>query len=86
MHVETFKVFCDLAETVVSELSIVQEVKNNTLKAIHFTDERVLQPLGIISKRGRRFTPAVQEFIDFLTGKTLRSAAGALNGAPQATA
>ena len=41
---------------------------SETLKALQFSDEVVMRPLGIISKRGRRFTPAVQEFVNFLRG------------------
>src|SRR5262245_48931825 len=52
---------------IVPEPCIAQEIKNETLKAIQFTDEVVMRPLGIISKRSRRFSPAVQEFVEFLS-------------------
>ena len=55
--------------SIVPEPAIGQEVKNETLVAVQLADETLTRPLGIISKRGRRFTPAVQEFIDFLRGK-----------------
>jgi DNA-binding transcriptional LysR family regulator len=45
------------------------------LRAIQFADETLMRPLGIVTKRGRRFTPAVQEFIDYLKDKSARGAA-----------
>ena len=36
-----------------------------------------MRPLGILLKRGRRFTPAVQEFIDLLKDKSTRVLANA---------
>jgi molybdate transport repressor ModE-like protein len=87
-NIETIKRVVEIGSgiSIVPELSIAQEVKNETLKAIQFTDEVILRPLGIISKRGRRFTPAVQEFIDFLRGKTPRGTARGPDQALQATA
>ena len=72
--------------SIVPEPCIAQEIKNETLKAIQFTDEVVMRPLGIISKRSRRFSPAVQEFVEFLMEKTSRGAAGGPDRARQATA
>ena len=57
--------------SIVPEPAIGQEVKNETLVVVQLADETLTRPLGIISKRGRRFTPAVQEFIDFLRGKMI---------------
>jgi hypothetical protein len=70
----------------VPEPSIEQEVKNETLKAIQFADETLMRPLGILSKRGRRFTPAAQEFIDLLKGKPLRGMLEGPDPTLQATA
>ena len=72
--------------SIVPEPCIAQEIKNETLKAIQFTDEVVMRPLGIISKRNRRFSPAVQEFVEFLMEKTSQGAAGGPHRALQATA
>ena len=71
-NIETVKRIVELGSSlaIVPEPSIVQEVQNNTLKVIPFADEVVMRPLGIISKRGRRFTPAVQEFVHFLRGES----------------
>ena len=55
--------------SIVPEPAIGQEVKNETLVVVQLADETLTRPLGIISKRGRRLTPAAQEFIDFLRGK-----------------
>ena len=87
-NIETIKRVVEIGSgiSIVPEPSIAQEVKAETLKAIPFTDEVVVRPLGIISKRGRRFTPAVQEFIDFLQGKTPRGVTGESQRTLQATA
>jgi molybdate transport repressor ModE-like protein len=87
-NIETIKRVVEIGSSVsiVPELSVVQEAKNETLKVLHFTDEVMMRPLGIISKRGRRFTPAVQEFIDFLRGKTPKDTTEGPDQALQATA
>ncbi len=87
-NIETIKRVVEIGSgiSIVPEPSITQEVKAETLKAIQFTDEVVVRPLGIISKRARRFTPAAQEFIDFLQGKRPRGGAGESDRALQATA
>ncbi|HJY83077.1 MAG TPA: LysR substrate-binding domain-containing protein [Candidatus Binatia bacterium] len=73
--------------SIVPEPCIAQEIKNDTLKAIQFTDEVVMRPLEIISKQGRRFSPAVHEFVEFLMERTtLRDVAGRPDRALQATA
>jgi DNA-binding transcriptional LysR family regulator len=77
-NIETIKRVVEIGSgiSIVPEPTIAQEVRNDTLKAVHLADEVLMRPLGIISKRGRRFTPATQEFIDFLKGKTPRNNAG----------
>ncbi len=87
-NIETIKRVVEIGSgiSIVPEPCIAQEIKNETLKTIQFTDEVVLRPLGIISKRGRRFSPAVQEFVEFLTEKTSRGTAGEPDRALQATA
>lgn len=87
-NIDTIKRIVEIGSgvSIVPEPSIEQEVKNETLKAIQFADETLTRPLGIISKRGRRFTPAAQEFIDLLKGKVSRSATGKPDPTLQATA
>ena len=82
-NIETIKrvVEVGLGLSMVPELSVVQETRSETLKAIQFSDEVIIRPLGIISKRSRRFTPAVQEFVNFLRGE---SRLGATQGSNQA--
>lgn len=73
-NIETIKRVVEVGSglSIVPEPAIAQEVKNDTLRAIQFSDEPLIRPLGILLKRGRRFTPAVQEFIDFLKDKSAR--------------
>ena len=87
-NIETIKRVVEIGSgiSIVPEPCIAQEIRNETLKVIQFTDEVVMRPLGIISKRGRRFSPAVQEFVEFLTEKTSRGAAGEPDRALQVTA
>lgn len=88
-NIDTIKRIVEIGSgvSIVPEPSIEQEVKNETLKALQFTDQVLTRPLGIISKRGRRFTPAAQEFIDLLKGKVNRHhMVGKPDSALQATA
>jgi molybdate transport repressor ModE-like protein len=87
-NIETLKRVVELGSGVsaVPESCIAQEIKNKALKAIQFTDEVVMRPLAIISKRGRHRSPAVQEFVEFLTEKNSRGAAEGPDRALQATA
>jgi molybdate transport repressor ModE-like protein len=76
-NIETIKRVVEVGSglSIVPEPTIAQEVKNDTLRAIQFSDETLMRPLGILLKRGRHFTPAVQEFIDFLKEKSSRTVA-----------
>ena len=67
-NIETIKRVVELGSgiSIVPEPAVAQEVKNETLRAIQFDEDTMMRPLGILAKRGRRFTPAVQAFIDFL--------------------
>jgi len=87
-NIETIKRVVEIGSgiSIVPEPCIAQEIKNETLKAIQFTDEVVMRPLGLISKRGRRFSPAVQAFVEFLTEKPVRGVAGEPDRVLQATA
>lgn len=73
-NIETIKRGVEIGAgvSIVPEPAIGQEVKNETLVAVQIRDEALTRPLGIISKRGRQFTPAVQEFLNFLQEKTAR--------------
>ena len=86
-NIETIKRVVEVGSglSMVPELSVVQEARSETLKAIQFSDEAVIRPLGIISKRSRRFTPAVQEFVNFLKGESQPGATQKSNQASQAT-
>ena len=87
-NIETIKRVVEIGSgiSIVPEPSVTQEIKAETLKAIQFTDEVLIRPLGIISKRSRHFTPAVQEFIDFLRGRRPHGTAGEPDRTLQATA
>ena len=76
-NIETIKRVVEVGTglSIVPEPAIAQEVKNDTLRAIQFSDETLMRPLGILLKRGRRFSPAVQEFINFLKEKSPRAIA-----------
>jgi molybdate transport repressor ModE-like protein len=87
-NIETIKQVVEIGSgiSIVPEPTIAQEVKNETLKAVQFADEVLMRPLGILSKRGRHFTPAVQEFVDFLKGKAARKPPEEADRTLQATA
>ena len=86
-NIETIKRVVEIGSgvSIVPELSIVQEAKNETLKAIQISDEIVMRPLGIIAKRGRRLTLAVHEFVKFLKGASEPGTTQESNQALQAT-
>ncbi len=86
-NVETIKRAVEIGAgiAIVPEASVTLEVNNETLRVIHFTGEVLMRPLGIISKKGRRFTPAAEKFIDFLKGKATNSSSSS-DGALQAIA
>ena len=73
-NVETIKRAVEIGSgiSIVPEPCIEQEVKTYTLRALQFKDEILLRPLGILSKRGRPYSPAVRKFIEFLTEKDAR--------------
>src|SRR5262245_60255657 len=77
-NVETIKRIVEIGSgiSIVPEPTTVQEVKSETLKVIQVADETLMRPLGIISKRGRRFTPAAQEYLDFIKAKAPHGSVG----------
>ena len=87
-NVETIKRAVEIGAgiAIVPEPSVSLEVKNETLKVVYFSGEVLMRPLSIISKRGRRFTPATQKFIDFLKEKPAQPAAEPSNRVLQAIA
>lgn len=76
-NVETIKRAVEIGSgvSIVPELCVAQEVRNHTLKALQFEDEVIRRPLGIISKRGRPYSPAIRKFVEFLTKQETRPAA-----------
>ena len=87
-NVETMKRAVEIGAgiAIVPEPSVSLEVKNESLKVIQFSGEALMRPLGIISKRGRRFTQATQKFIDFLKRKPSQNTPASSDPALQATA
>ncbi|MBI4023809.1 MAG: LysR family transcriptional regulator [Verrucomicrobia bacterium] len=67
-NIETLKraVEIDIGVSMVPFSTVTQEVRNNTLKSIDFTDEEIFRPLGIISRRNRVLSPAIKAFFDVL--------------------
>jgi len=67
-NIETLKraVEIDMGISIVPFSTVTQEVANNTLKVVEFTDEQIFRPLGIIFRRGRVFSPALKEFLKVL--------------------
>ncbi len=72
-NIETIKrgVEIDSGVSIVPEPAVLQEVKNETLRALSFTEEVLMRPLGLICKRSRQLTPAVEEFMQLFTNKDL---------------
>ncbi len=64
-NIETIKrvVEVGVGLALVPEPCVKQEVKNGTLCAIQISDERLLRPLAIVHRQGRRFAPAVECFV-----------------------
>jgi LysR family transcriptional regulator, transcriptional activator of the cysJI operon len=67
-NIETLKraVEIDMGISMVPLSTVTQEVKNNTLKVIEFTDEEIFRPLAIIHRRGRSFSPALKALLNIL--------------------
>ncbi len=80
-NVETIKraVEIDVGIAIVPEPAVSLEVKNETLKVVQFSGEAIMRPLGLISKRGRRFTQATQRFVDFLKDRQVEPSSESSN-------
>lgn len=67
-NIETVKraVEIDHGIAIVPQATIVQEVAQGTLVAIHFKGKEFTRPLAILHRKGRVLTPAMKKFIDIL--------------------
>ena len=70
-NIETVKraVEINAGISIVPQATVVQEIKQNLLKAIQIKGTNVTRPLAIIHRKGRVLTPAMKKFISNLTGK-----------------
>lgn len=70
-NIETLKraVEIDMGVSMVPLSTVTQEVKNQTLKVVEFTDEEIFRPLAIVHRRKRIFSPALKTFLTILEGK-----------------
>jgi DNA-binding transcriptional LysR family regulator len=48
--------------------TVWQEISNGTLSAVDITDAQLVRPLGIVHRRNKQLTTAVQRFIELLVG------------------
>ena len=46
--------------------AVAPEIRNESLVAIPFSDEKFIRQLAVIHKEGRHFSPAAEKFIDIL--------------------
>jgi DNA-binding transcriptional LysR family regulator len=52
--------------SILPQPTLEREVTMGTLRAAPFTGPRLVRPLGIIHRRGKRFNPAVERFVQLL--------------------
>jgi len=57
---------------ILPEVTLVQELASGTLKAIRFSNERLVRPTGIIVRKGKVLGQAGRYFIDLLRGGEAR--------------
>ena len=71
-NIETLKrgVEIDAGISIVPRVTVKHEVECGTLKALEFANKTFERPIGIIYKKGKTFSPAVQKFVHFLTKST----------------
>jgi len=50
--------------------TITQEIKNNTLVGVPFTNNKFIRPMGIIQRRSKRMNATALDFINFLNRET----------------
>ena len=67
-NIETVKraVEIDHGVAIVPQATVLQEVKQGSLVAIHFKGKDYTRPLAILHRKGRVLTPAMKKFIDIL--------------------
>jgi DNA-binding transcriptional LysR family regulator len=72
-NIETVKraVEIDHGVAIVPQATVLQEVQQGTLAAIHFKGRELTRPLAILHRKGRVLTPAMKKFIEIL-GMDLR--------------
>lgn len=68
-NIETIKraVEINAGVSILPEPTIVQEVASGTIKAVPFSNERLVRPTGVILRRGKIFSQAGRYFIELLT-------------------
>src|SRR4051812_16377805 len=67
-NIETVKraVEIDHGVAIVPQATVLQEVKQGTLAAVHFKGKDYTRPLAILHRKGRVLTPAMKKFIEIL--------------------
>ena len=67
-NIETVKraVEIDHGIAIVPQATVMQEVKQGTLIAVHFKGKDFTRPLAILHRKGRVLTPAMKKFIETL--------------------
>jgi DNA-binding transcriptional LysR family regulator len=67
-NIETVKraVEIDHGVAIVPQATVLQEVQQGTLAAIHFKGRELTRPLAILHRKGRVLTPAMKKFIEIL--------------------
>ncbi len=67
-NIETVKraVEIDAGVAIVPQATILQEVKQGSLAAVHFKGREFTRPLAILHRKGRVLTPAMKKFIETL--------------------
>ena len=68
-NIETVKraVEIDHGVAIVPQATVLQEVKQGSLVAIHFKGKDYTRPLAILHRKGRVLTPAMKKFIEILS-------------------
>lgn len=74
-NIETLKraVEIDMGVSMVPLSTLTQELRNETIKTVDFTDEEIFRPLGIIHRKGRVFSPALKAFFDVLNREPIEN-------------
>lgn len=70
-NIETVKraVEINAGVAIVPKATVIQEIRQGLLKAVHFKNKKFKRPLSIIYRRGRVLNPAIKKFISVLSGK-----------------